>query len=183
MAKYGPYLKYNPPLRSKEDVEALWEALRRGVVDMVSTDHWPIPKSEKEKGWENIWGVDAGGPGVETRIPLLLTFGVRQGRISLEKFVQIVSENPAKAFGLYPRKGAIRVGSDADLTVIDLKKKGVIKATELHTKADFTPYEGWEVQGVPVATLVRGKVVMQGGEILAKPGYGRFVRPTRSTKR
>jgi len=176
-AEKGPYLRCNPPLRRRGDVEALWDALRRGVVDMVSSDHWPLPSAEKEAGWEDIWRAGCGMPGVETRIPLLLTFGVMKGRISIQRFVKAVAENPARAFGFYPRKGDIRVGSDADLAVIDLGKRVVLRASDMHTKSDFTPYEGLEVQGVPVMTLVRGRVVMREGEILAEPGYGEFIKP------
>jgi dihydroorotase len=178
LTKYGPYIKCNPPIRSKDDRTALWKAIADGGIDMVSTDHWPSLKSEKEKGWNNIWEADSGIPGVETRIPLLLTFGVNRGLLSMEKFVKIISENPAKTFGIYPQKGVIWVGSDADLTVIDFKKKATIKAENLQTNADFTPYEGWEVQGIPVTVFVRGQMVMHGGKIVGKAGCGQFVSPS-----
>lgn len=184
MKEYGPYLKCNPPIRCKEDRDALWLALARGHVDMVSSDHWPSLKSKKEIGWKNIWEADSGMPGVETRIPLLITYGVRKGLISMERFVQTVSENPARAFGLYPKKGSVSVGADADLAVLDIKKRITMKAENLHSKSDFTPYEGWEVTGLPVATIVRGQVVMQEGQITAKVGYGKFTeRPRHSRKR
>lgn len=172
---FGFYLKCNPPIRSEEDRKALWEALRTGVIDMVSTDHYPLMKSHKEK--ENIWEVSSGMPGVETRIPLLLTFGVKRGLISLGEFMRLVSENPAKTFGIYPKKGTIMIGSDADLAVIDTKKKTKIKSETLHTKSDFTPYEGWEVFGFPLMTFVRGKMIMKEGEIIVEPGYGTFTSP------
>ncbi|MDH5703829.1 MAG: dihydroorotase family protein [Aigarchaeota archaeon] len=176
MKKYGPYLKCNPPIRSEENRRSLWEGLTRGTIDMVSTDHWPLTKSDKEVGWKNIWKAGAGMPGVETRMPLMFTYGVQRKRISMRTFLRVTSENPAKRLGLYPRKGVIAVGSDADLTVLDLKKKTKIKAEKMHTKCQFTPYEGWEVVGMPSLTLVRGEVVMEGGEIKSKPGYGTYVR-------
>jgi dihydroorotase (multifunctional complex type) len=174
VVKYGPYLKCNPPIRSEENRRSLWEGLRKGVIDMISTDHWPLPKSEKEVGWDDIWKTEAGMPGVETRIPLLLTYGVQKKLITMETFLKTISENPARRLGLYPRKGTIAVGSDADLVIVDLKERTKIKAEKMHTKCDFTPYEGWEVVGMPSLTLVRGKVVMDGGEIVSKPGYGLY---------
>lgn len=176
MKKYGPYLKCNPPIRSEENRRSLWKGLKRGAIDMVSTDHWPLPKSDKEVGWDDIWKAGAGMPGVETRIPLLLTYGVQKKRISMRIFLKVASENPARRLGLYPRKGVIAVGSDADLTVVNLKEKTKIKEEKMHTKCEFTPYEGWEVVGMPSLTLVRGKVVMEGGEITSKPGYGVYIR-------
>lgn len=173
--KYGPYLKCNPPIRSEENRRSLWEGLRRGTIDMISTDHWPLPRSEKEVGWSDIWKTEAGIPGVETRIPLLITYGVQKKLITMEVFLKTISENPARRLGLYPRKGTIAVGSDADLTVVDLKEKTKIKAEKMHTKCDFTPYEGWEVIGIPSLTLVRGKIVMDGGEIVSKPGHGTYI--------
>ena len=115
-------------------------------------------------------------PGVETRIPLMLTYGVQKKRISMRTFLKVTSENPARRLGLYPRKGVIAVGSDADLMVVNLRKKTKIKAEKMHTKCEFTPYEGWEVVGMPYLTLVRGKVVMEGGEITSKPGSGTYIR-------
>lgn len=176
MKKHGPYLKCNPPIRSEENRRSLWEGLRKETIDMVSTDHWPLPISDKEVGWKNIWKAGSGMPGVETRIPLMLTYGVQKKEISMKTFLKVTSENPAKRLGLYPRKGVIAVGSDADLTVVDLKKKMKIRAEKMHTKCEFTPYEGWEVVGMPSLTLVRGKVVMEGGEIKSSPGYGTYVR-------
>lgn len=176
MKEYGPYLKCNPPIRSEENRRSLWEGLRKGTIDMVSTDHWPLPKSDKEVGWKDIWKAGAGMPGVETRIPLMLTYGVQKKRISMRTFLEVASENPAKRLGLYPRKGVIAVGSDADLTVVNLKEKTKIKSEKMHTKCEFTPYEGWEVVGMPYLTLVRGKVVMEGGEITSKPGYGTYIQ-------
>ncbi|MGC8816484.1 MAG: dihydroorotase [Candidatus Hadarchaeum sp.] len=176
MKKLGPYLKCNPPIRSEENRVALWKGLKNGGIDMVSSDHWPMPLSEVEAGWKDIWKAGSGVAGVETRIPLLLTYGVRKNLISMETFVKVTSENPARRLGLYPRKGSIRVGADADLTIIDLRKRTRIKIENLHTKAGYTPFAGWEIVGVPWLTLVRGKIVMEDGEIVSKPGWGKYIR-------
>lgn len=174
LEKQGPYLKCNPPIRTAKNREALWRGLRKGTIDMISTDHYPLPKSEKEIGWGDIWKAGAGMPGVETRIPLLLTYGVKADEISMKTFLKVIAENPARRLNLYPKKGTISVGSDADLTVVDLNEKTEINAEELHTKCDYTPFEGWEVVGVPILTLVRGKIVMENGEIVPEPGHGKF---------
>ncbi len=174
MEDLGPYIKANPPIRSKKDQESLWKGVKNGTIDMISTDHWPLPKSNKEKGWENIWEAGAGVPGLETRIPLILTFGVEENRISIKKFVELISENPAKRLGLYPKKGALAVGSDADITVVNLDDTMEIKAEEMFSKCDQTPYEGWEVTGIPELTMVRGEIIMENREIIGEPGYGEF---------
>ena len=174
MDELGPYIKANPPIRSKRNQESLWKGIKSGIIDMISTDHWPLPKSNKEKGWENIWESGAGVPGLETRIPLMLTYGVKRNKISLEKLVKLISENPAKRLGLFPKKGTLSIGSDADLTVVNLEKTMEIKADEMFTKCDQTPYEGWEVTGIPELTMVRGEIIMENREIVGDPGFGRF---------
>ncbi|MEM3657203.1 MAG: dihydroorotase [Candidatus Hadarchaeum sp.] len=176
MKKLGPYLKCNPPIRSEANRVALWEGLKTGVIEMVSSDHWPMPLSEVEAGWEDIWKAGSGIAGVETRLPLLLTYGVKKNLISMEKFVRITSENPARKLGLYPRKGSISIGADADLTIVDMKKKVKIKIDNLRTKAGYTPFENWTVVGIPWLTLVRGEIVFEEGEIVAKPGHGRYIQ-------
>lgn len=174
MNDLGPYIKANPPVRSEEDRKSLWEGIRSGTIDMISTDHWPLPKSNKEKGWDNIWEAGAGVPGLETRIPLILTHGVKKNKISMETFLKVISENPARRLGLYPEKGVISVGSDADLTVVDLQRTKEIQVEDMFTKCDQTPYDGWEVQGVPELTMVRGEIVMENQEIVGSPGHGEF---------
>jgi dihydroorotase-like cyclic amidohydrolase len=115
-------------------------------------------------------------PNLETFLPLILSEGVNKGRVSIERFVQLTSENPARIFGLYPRKGAIRIGSDADPTIVDLKKEHTLSSDQLRCVGDYTPFEGRTVKGMRVLTIVRGKVVAEKGEVVANPGYGRFVR-------
>jgi len=175
MKKAGPYAKINPPLRSSTDVNAMWNAVKDGTVDIIGSDHAPFPKDEKDVGWTDIWRAPAGMPQLETMVPLLLT-KVNEGRITIERLVQVMSENPAKIFGLYPRKGAIRIGSDADFTIADLKKRKTIRKEEMHTKGrSVTVYDGWEVKGVPTATIVRGQIVMDESGVVGKVGYGQFL--------
>lgn len=172
--KFGPYLQVNPPIRSKADSMELWKALRDGALDFVVTDHYAPLKREKDKGWTNIWEVEGGIPGVETRVMLLTSEGYHKGFLSLERVVDLLSTNPAKLYGLYPQKGAIQVGSDADIAIIDLNKELEIKAVELHHRADWTPFEGMRVKGVPILSMVRGNIVAKDGEPLGKEGYGKF---------
>ncbi len=181
MAEVGPLLKMNPPVRGKDHADVLWDGLLNGYVDMVATDH--SPHTMEEKGTDQtgkllkpaIWDCISGFCGVETGVPLMLT-QVNKGRISLNQYVKVASENPAKVWQLYPRKGAIRLGSDGDVTVVDMDKEVVIDANKLHSKNKPTPWHGWKVRGVPVCTVVRGHVQMRDGEPVGKP-IGRMLRP------
>jgi D-hydantoinase len=175
MREKGPYLRVNPALKSKADIPTLWKALARGAIDILATDHAPGTKEEKEVGWEDIWKAQIGIPGVETLLPLMLSEGLARGRLTLERLVDALSTRPAKIFGLYPRKGVIRVGSDADLVVVDPKGRARIEAKRLHYKVGWTPYEGMEVKGVPVMTISRGVVIAEEGEVPGKPGRGQFL--------
>ena len=179
MKELGPYAKINPPLRSQADVDALWRGLNNGTIDMVVSDHAPWTKDEKELGWHEIWKAQSGAPTIETMLPLLLQ-KVNEGQLSLETLVRVTSSRTAQVFGVYPRKGVISVGSDADFVVVDLNKTMTVEKGKMYTKARaFTPYDGWNVKGWPVMTIVRGRVVMEDGEVIGKPGYGEFVAPTR----
>lgn len=163
--------KVNPPLRGKEDNEALWQGLRDGVIEAVGSDHAPCAMKHKKDFWNAIVGF----AGLETMLPIMLSEGVNKGRISFEKLVEVCCQNPAKIFGIFPQKGTIAIGSDADLVIVDMKKQVKIHADKLHHISDFTPYEGMEVKGWPVLTMVRGNIVMEEGKIVAEPGFGRFV--------
>jgi len=165
-----PVLKANPPLRASADAAALWEGLVNGKIDCIASDHAPHTLEEKEREY---WQAPAGVPGLDTTLKLMLA-KVNERIISLEMLVKLCSENPAKIFGLQS-KGAIAIGKDADLTLIDLKKQGIIKSEELKTKCAWSPYEGFAYRGCPVKTIVRGQVVMDGGEILEKRGCGTFL--------
>jgi dihydroorotase len=168
----GSVLRVNPPIREPGHGAPLFDALLDGTIDMLATDH--APHSPEEKTRANIWDCGCGFPGVETSMPLMLT-AVNQGRMTLRQYVRASSANPARAFGLYPRKGVLQVGADADIAVVDMARHGLISPERLHSRSKVTPFADREVQGMPVMTLVRGKVVMRDGEIVAAPGWGRQV--------
>jgi len=153
--------------------EAVWKGLVEGTVDIIATDHAPHLKEEKEPGWTDGWKAHTGTPSEQHYLSLLLT-DVTAGRISLERAVEIVSTKPAKLFGLYPRKGAIRVGADADMVAVDLNKEHVIRDEEVLSKCGWTPYAGRKVRGLPVHTLVRGQFVFENGKVVGEPGFGRL---------
>lgn len=158
-AELGSLMRVNPPIREAHDSQALWEAVRDGTVDMIATDHAPHTPEEQYK--EVIWEADCGFPGVETQMPLMLT-AVHEGRITLQEYVRLSAVAPAKAWGLYPRKGALVVGADADIAIVDLERSDVIDQNALHShRARATPFHGWRVTGMPVHTLVRGRFVMR----------------------
>jgi dihydroorotase (multifunctional complex type) len=161
-----------PPLRDKSDVDGLWETVKNGWVDVIGSDH--APHTLKEKEAESVWDVKVGIPGLETTLPLLLT-EVRRGRISIGDVVRLMSENPAEIFKL-KNKGRLKEGNDADLTVVDLNRKYRVDASKFHSKAKWSPFEGRDVQGKPVKTIVAGQLVMDDGDIVAKPGSGRIIR-------
>jgi dihydroorotase len=161
-----------PPLRDKNDVDGLWEAVKNGGVDVIGSDH--APHTLKEKEAESVWEVKVGIPGLETTLPLLLT-EVKRGRISIGDVVRLMSENPAQIFKL-KTKGGLKEGNDADLTVVDLNRKYKIDPSKFNSKAKWSPFEGREVQGKPVKTFVAGQLVMDEGEIVAKAGSGRIIR-------
>lgn len=176
----GPYAKINPPIRHEEDREVLWKALHDGTIDVVASDHGPFTSSLKEVGLHDIWKASMGAPAFDAMIPVMLTH-VKRGVMSLHELVKVLSENVAKIFGLYPRKGILRVGSDADIVVVDLKKRKKLRAQEFYTKAKDVAllYDGVEVEGMPIQTIVNGLEVMKDGAVLGKPGTGKFVRPDR----
>lgn len=168
--------KVNPPLRQPEDREVLWQALSDGVIDVVGSDHVPRVATAKEGG---ILKASAGFPGLETLLPVLLSEGnVRRG-LPLERIAELTSSTPARLFGLYPRKGVIAVGSDADFAVVDIGGTHVIRAQELHAAAGYSIYDGWEMRARVVHTLVRGRFALRDGQALGDP-FGRFQRRARS---
>ncbi len=173
----GSLLKINPPVRSKEHGEALWRGLLDGTIEVIGSDH--APHTPEEKGAHDpmgdIWKASAGALGVETNVPLMLT-QVNAGRMSLNRYVKVQAEGPARAWNLWPRKGNLGRGADGDLTIVDMHKEGTIDQTLLHSKSKVTPFHGFRVKGMPVYTIVRGHVVMKGGEIYGHP-VGRLIRP------
>jgi len=170
----GPYAQQWTPLRTKTDSDALWKALNDGTVNVIASDHATHTEEEKERGVDNIWKSPPGLPAIESMLPLLLTV-VSGGRLGLERLFECASTNPAKVIGLYPRKGTIKVGSDADLVVIDLKNESVIRGENAKAKTHWTPYEGWKVKGSVEATYIRGIETYVDGEIVREPGQGRFL--------
>lgn len=172
----GPYLRINPAPKTKADVARVWESLSEGVIDMVTTDHAPGTREEKEAGRDNIWNAQIGIPGVETLLPLMLSEGVAEGRLSLERLVDALCTSPAKRFGLYPRKGTIEEGTDADLVIVDRKKKMKITDDKMHYKVGWTPYEGMKIKGMPITTISRGEVIARGDEVVDESGRGEFLR-------
>ena len=173
-------LKYvmSPPLRNKSNQEKLWQGIRNGDIQVVATDHCPF-SYENEKipmGKDNFAKCPNGAPGVEARIPVLFSEGVMKGRISINKFVEVTSTNPAKICGMYPKKGSIAVGSDADLVIIDKNRKVTITKDLFHENVDYTSYEGIELQGYPIMTIVRGKVIVRENKFVGEEGYGEFIR-------
>lgn len=166
-----------PPPRTAEDQEHIWRALANGTFQVFSSDHSPWQYADKIAGGPRtpFHKVPNGVPGIETRLPLLYARGVRAGRITLEQFVALGATNPARIYGLYPRKGTIAVGADADLAIWDTEREVTITNGMLHHATDYTAYEGMRVTGWPIMTLSRGEIVWRDGEVLGKPGRGRFL--------
>ena len=181
LEKVGVFAKCNPPLRSEEERQGMWEMVNNGSIDIIGSDHAPYTKEEKERGSEDIFTPPAGFPGLSTRLPLLFT-AVKEGKIKLGRMVELICENPAKIFGLYPKKGTIALGSDADFVIFDPNKKDIISKDKMFTKCRDSAlvYNGWEVYGKPEKTIVRGKVVFDKGEITVSPGYGEIIKVYRS---
>jgi dihydropyrimidinase len=180
----GAKYVYTPPPRPKANQEVLWDAVRTDVLSAISTDHCAfLWDGQKTLGRDDFSKIPNGGPGLENRLHMIHEFGVRAGRISLNRMVELLCTNPAKLFGLYPRKGTIAVGSDADLVVFDPTRKHTITAANQHSKTDYNLYEGTKVTGSPELVLLRGHVLVEGDRLLAEPGSGQFVRRARAGER
>lgn len=172
--RLGPYALnlWNGP----DTTEILWEAIRDGSIDVIGSDHAPHLREEKEIGWTNMFVAANGTPKIQETLPLFLD-QVHAGRLSLGRLVEIFSSTPAKLFGLYPRKGAIQVGSDADLVVVDPQKKQVLRNEDMLSKCGWSSWDGREVTGATLHTLVRGTFVYRDGEVVGKPGHGEHAKP------
>ena len=163
----------NPPVREKQNQEPIWAALLDGTIDVIATDHAPHAREEKTRN--DIWTVDCGFPGVETQMPLMLT-EVNAGRMSISDYVRMSSYNPARIWGLYPRKGALMPGSDADIAIVDLAREHVIRDAEIQSRSKISPWDGRRVKGLPIHTLVRGRFVMKDRKLIpATKGWGHSV--------
>ena len=175
-------LKYvmSPPLRDTSNQDALWQGLASGAIDTVGTDHCPFDLDQKRMGKDAFTLIPNGIPGVEDRVNLMYTYGVRRDRLDLHRFVDALSTRPAKLFGLYPKKGAIEVGSDADLVVYDPSYRGTISAATHHMNTDYSGYEGVAIEGRPSVVTVRGKVQVRDGVFVGDATRGEFLRRTTS---
>jgi dihydropyrimidinase len=172
----GAKYVYSPPVRDKSNWDVLWNAVRTDVLSVISTDHCAfLFDGQKTLGKDDFSKIPNGGPGLENRLHMIHEFGVRTGRISLNRMVELLATNPARLFGLYPRKGTIAVGSDADIVVFDPQRQLALSAETHHSKADYNLYEGTTVTGAPEVVLLRGHVLVENDELVAAPGIGQFV--------
>jgi len=176
----GAKYVYSPPVRDKSNWDVLWNAVRTDVLSAISTDHCAfLWDGQKTMGKDDFSKIPNGAPGLENRLQMIHEFGVRAGRISLNRMVELLATSPAKLFGLYPRKGTIAVGSDADIVVFDPKKRVTITAASHHSKSDYNLFEGTEVTGSPETVLLRGHVLVENDELVPQPGIGRYVARAR----
>ena len=166
----------SPPLREKKDQETLWAGLNQGLVQVVATDHCPFMWEQKLMGKDDFSKIPNGHPAIENRMELLFSEGVNKGRITLNKFVEVASTNAAKIFGMFPKKGTIAIGSDADIIVFDANEKHTLSAKTHHMNVDYSAYEGWEVKGKVKTVLLRGQVVIDNNECKVQKGYGQFIK-------
>ncbi len=166
----------SPPLREKKDQAALWAGIHQGLVQIVATDHCPFKWEQKMMGKDDFSKIPNGHPAIENRMELLWSEGVEKGRISPNKYVELIAANPAKIFGLYPKKGCIAPGSDADLVLFDPEEKHTLSAKTHHMNVDYSAYEGWEVKGKCKIVLLRGKVAVDHGQVKIEKGFGAFLK-------
>jgi dihydropyrimidinase len=176
----GAKYVYSPPARHASNQDALWNAVRTDALSAISTDHCAfLWDGQKTLGSDDFTKIPNGAPGLEDRLKMIHHFGVNEGRITLNRMVELLATKPAQLFGLYPRKGTVAVGADADLVIFDPQRRETISAGAHHSKADYNLYEGTEVVGAPELVLLRGNVLVENGELVASPGVGRFVRRAR----
>ena len=166
----------SPPLREKKDIAALWGAIDQGTVQVVATDHCPFTLEQKAMGKDDFSKIPNGHPAIEHRMELLFSEGVNKKRISVNKFVEVTATNPAKIFGMFPRKGTIGIGSDADIILLDPNEKHTLSAKTHHMNVDYSAYEGMQLTGKVKTTILRGQVAVHNGEVRIKKGYGKFVK-------
>ena len=169
----GTLGKQNPPLRAPEDVEALWEAIADGTVTTIGSDHAPRLWDRKQG---TIWTASPGQPNMPLILPVLLSEGVHRRGLPLERVAEVTAANPARIFGLWPQKGSLRPGADADLAIVDMDKEVTVRTADLQSRADYSIYDGWTFKGWPVLTMLRGQVVAQDGQVMGSQGYGRFIK-------
>jgi len=174
--KQGSVLKIAPPLRQEEDREELWKGLKDGSIDFICTDH-AAGKYPEEKSDPNIWKNYAGIPGIQLLVSSILYYGFHKGRLSLAEIQKLMSENAAKRYGLYPQKGTVQIGSDADFSVVDLNKEWTVEPSRLESKGKYSPFTGNRLKGKIYMTIIRGEIVYREDEgVIGKRGYGQFVK-------
>lgn len=166
----------SPPLRQKKDQETLWAGINQGLVQVVATDHCPFKWEQKKMGEKDFSKIPNGHPAIENRMELLFSEGVAKNRISLNKYVEVACTNPAKIFGMFPRKGTVAIGSDADLVIFDPAEKHTVSAATHHMNVDYSGYEGWELTGKVKTVLLRGRVAIDDNKCFIDKGYGQFIR-------
>jgi len=164
-----------PPLRDPIDNLTLWDGVEDGHISTIATDHCPFNSLQKAEHKDDFTKMPLGLAGVETLLPLIYNFGVKQGRISVSQMVQLLSTNPAMIFGMYPQKGILQPGSDGDVTIFDPRKEMIVTNSMLHSKVDYSPYEGMKIKGWPVRTILRGKTIVKDGKYTGKHSDGKFV--------
>jgi dihydropyrimidinase len=166
----------SPPLREKKDQATLWAGINQGLVQVVATDHCPFMWEQKKMGEKDFSKIPNGHPAIENRMELLFSEGVVKNRITLNKYVEVACTNPAKIFGMFPRKGTIAIGSDADIIIFDPHEKHTLSAKTHHMNVDYSGYEGWEMTGKVKTVLLRGQVAIDNGKCLLQKGYGKFIK-------
>jgi dihydropyrimidinase len=166
--------KVVPPIRSKEDVARMWQAIKDHTINCIGTDH-VANRLDMKMGDGDLWSALSGFPGIATMIPVLLSEGVNKGRISIERVAELTSFNTAEIFGMFPKKGTIAIDSDADIVLVDLEKEQKVTPELLQSYSDYTIYDGMTLKGWPVLTMVRGQIVMEDGQVIGKPGYGEYI--------
>jgi allantoinase len=176
LERIGPEAKCGPPLRPAEIVEQLWQEVMAGRVDTIGSDHCPCPPEMKNAGQENIWKAWGGITGIQAMLPVLLTEGYHRRGLSLSEVVKMTSWNPARRFGLYPKKGNLNPGADADFTVVDLDREWTFSDQDMLSRYPLSPYRGAHFKGAVLSTYVRGQKVFENGKITVEPGYGEVLR-------
>ncbi|MGI5881730.1 MAG: dihydroorotase [Dethiobacteria bacterium] len=174
LALKGPWVKFAPSVRKPETVSAMWQSLNQGLITYLGSDHCPFPRSEKAMGAANIWEAPNGIPGVETGLRVMLT-AVNEGKTTLNRVVEVMCENPARVYGIFPRKGVIGVGSDADLLIVDMQQKDVLSNDKIVSRCGWTPFDGKEVQGAPRYVFLRGQALVEDGLLIGEAGMGKFI--------
>ena len=172
----------SPPLREKKDQLTLWAGINQGLVNVVATDHCPFMLDQKRMGEKDFSKIPNGHPAIENRMELLFSEGVHKGKISLNKYVEVACTNPAKIFGMFPRKGTIGIGSDADIVIFDPEMTHTLSASSHHMNVDYSGYEGWEITGKVKSVLLRGKLVIDDNKCFAEKGNGKFIKRKKVTQ-